>query len=43
MDDLSSILPRLTEAQERVLDIAIRYWKVKYSNPQDIRFNLSFR
>lgn len=33
MDDLSSILPGLTDAQERVLDVAIRYWKAKYSNP----------
>lgn len=33
MDDLSSILPGLTEPQERVLDVAIRYWVAKYSNP----------
>ncbi len=33
MDDLSSILPGLTEPQERVLDVAIRYWKAKYNNP----------
>lgn len=41
MDDLSSILPGLTEPQERVLDVAIRYWVAKYSNPprdiQDLR------
>ena len=45
MDDLSSILPGLTEAQERVLDVAIRYWKAKYSNPprdiQDLTYLLS--
>lgn len=41
MDDLSSILPGLTEPQERVLDVAIRYWIAKYKNPprdiQDLR------
>ena len=41
MDDLSSILPGLTEPQERVLDVAIRYWIAKYNNPprdiQDLR------
>ncbi|MUL33948.1 AAA-like domain protein [Bacillus megaterium] len=41
MDDLSSILPGLTEPQERVLDVAIRYWQVKYNTPprdiQDLR------
>jgi DNA helicase HerA-like ATPase len=38
MDDLSSILPGLTEPQERVLDVAIRYWQAKYSNqPRDIQ------
>ena len=26
MDDLSEILPGLTEPQQRVLDVAIRYW-----------------
>jgi len=45
MDDLSSILPDLTEAQERVLDVAIRYWKAKYNNPprdiQDLTYLLS--
>ncbi|GAA0084833.1 ATP-binding protein [Clostridium sp. CTA-7] len=45
MDDLSSILPGLTEAQSRVLDVAIRYWKAKYSNPprdiQDLTYLLS--
>ncbi len=45
MDDLSSILPGLTEAQERVLDVAIRYWRAKYSNPprdiQELTYLLS--
>lgn len=45
MDDLSSILSDLTEAQERVLDVAIRYWKAKYNNPprdiQDLTYLLS--
>lgn len=45
MDDLSSILPDLTEAQERVLDVAIRYWKAKYNNPprdiQDLTYLIS--
>lgn len=45
MDDLSSILPGLTEPQERVLDVAIRYWQTKYKNPprdiQDLREILS--
>lgn len=45
MDDLSSILPGLTEAQERVLDVAIRYWKAKYKIPprdiQDLTYLLS--
>ena len=34
MDDLSSVLLGLTEPQQRVLDVAIRYWKIKYSNTQ---------
>ena len=45
MDDLSSILPGLTDAQERVLDVAIRYWKAKYNHPprdiQDLTYLLS--
>jgi len=45
MDDLSSILPGLTEPQQRVLDVAIRYWKMKYNTPprdiQDLLFLLS--
>lgn len=45
MDDLASILPGLTEAQSRVLDVAIRYWKTKYNTPprdiQDLTYLLS--
>ena len=45
MDDLSSILPGLTEPQERVLDVAIRYWQTKFNIPprdiQDLRKVLS--
>ncbi len=33
MDDFSEILPGLTEPQQRVLDVAIRYWKYKYPHP----------
>jgi len=45
MDDLSAILPGLTEPQERVLDVAIRYWQTKFNKPprdiQDLRDVLS--
>jgi DNA helicase HerA-like ATPase len=45
MDDLSSVLPGLTEPQERVMDVAIRYWKAKHKNPprdiQDLGYILS--
>lgn len=38
MDDLSSVLPELTEPQQRVLDVAMRYWKIKYKdNQRDIQ------
>lgn len=38
MDDLSSVLPGLTEPQQRVLDVAMRYWKIKYKeNQRDIQ------
>lgn len=33
MDDFTEILPGLTEPQQRVLDVAIRYWKFKYPHP----------
>jgi len=45
MDDFEEILPGLTEPQQRVLDVAIRYWKYKYPHPprdiQDLRGLLS--
>lgn len=45
MDDFEEILPGLTEPQQRVLDVAIRYWKYKYPQPprdiQDLREILS--
>lgn len=37
MDDISEILPGLTEPQQRVLDVAIRYWRHNdRSEPRDI-------
>lgn len=37
MDDISEILPGLTEPQQRVLDVAIRYWRLtERSEPRDI-------
>ncbi|GAB4539031.1 MAG: hypothetical protein Tsb0014_29050 [Pleurocapsa sp.] len=37
LDDLSEILPGLTEPQQRVLDVAIRYWRTKEkTEPRDI-------
>ena len=36
MDDLSEILPGLTEPQQRVLDVAIRYWRQVEREPRDI-------
>jgi len=37
MDDISEILPGLTEPQQRVLDVAIRYWrKNDKTEPRDI-------
>ena len=37
MDDISQILPGLTEPQQRVLDVAIRYWRtVDTVEPRDI-------
>ncbi|WP_414569517.1 ATP-binding protein [Nostoc sp. CCY 9925] len=37
MDDVSEILPGLTEPQQRVLDVAIRYWKNnETTEPRDI-------
>lgn len=37
MDELVGILPGLTEAQQRVMDVAFRYWKEKYNAPHDIQ------
>ena len=38
MDDISEILPGLTEPQQRVLDVAIRYWRVMDpAEPRDIK------
>jgi len=38
MDDFEEILPGLTEPQQRVLDVAIRYWKYKFPHPpRDIK------
>jgi uncharacterized protein len=37
MDDLTGILPGLTEPQQRVLDVAIRYWKETTDEPRDIQ------
>ncbi len=37
MDDISQILPGLTEPQQRVLDVAIRYWRTADgAEPRDI-------
>lgn len=37
MDDVAEILPGLTEPQQRVLDVAIRYWRaVDRTEPRDI-------
>jgi DNA helicase HerA-like ATPase len=42
MDEFSGVLPGLTEAQQRVLDVALRYWKEHFDEPRDIHelFNL---
>ncbi len=37
MDDLTGILPGLSEPQQRVLDVAIRYWKTTTDEPRDIQ------
>ncbi|MEL6929372.1 MAG: DUF87 domain-containing protein [Cyanobacteria bacterium J06600_6] len=37
LDDISEILPGLTEPQQRVLDVAIRYWRTtEKTEPRDI-------
>jgi DNA helicase HerA-like ATPase len=37
MDELVGILPGLSEAQQRVMDVAIRYWKERFDAPHDIQ------
>ena len=37
MDELTGILPGLSEPQQRVLDVAIRYWKATADKPRDIQ------
>ncbi|HBY97759.1 MAG TPA: nucleoside triphosphate hydrolase [Chloroflexi bacterium] len=37
MDDLAGILPGLSEPQQRVLDVAVRYWKRHFDGPRDIQ------
>jgi DNA helicase HerA-like ATPase len=37
MDELTGILPGLSEPQQRVLDVAIRYWKQTADEPRDIQ------
>ena len=37
VDEFSGILPGLTEPQQRVLDVALRYWKENYEEPRDIQ------
>ncbi|MBT0664921.1 ATP-binding protein [Geobacter pelophilus] len=36
MDDISEILPGLSEPQQRVLDVAIRFWRQTEQEPRDI-------
>jgi len=35
VDELQAILPEMTEPQERVLSVAIRYWLQNYDKPRD--------
>ncbi len=37
VDEFSGVLPGLTEAQQRVLDVALRYWKENFDEPRDIQ------
>ncbi len=37
VDEFSGVLPGLTEPQQRVLDVALRYWKEKFDEPRDIQ------
>jgi hypothetical protein len=36
MDDIAEILPGIPEAQQRVLDVAIREWRREQDEPRDI-------
>lgn len=42
VDEFSGVLPGLTEPQQRVLDVALRYWKQNFDEPRDINelFNI---
>ncbi len=35
VDEFSGVLPGLTEPQQRVLDVALRYWKENFDEPRD--------
>jgi len=37
VDEFSGVLPGLTEPQQRVLDVALRYWKENFDEPRDIQ------
>jgi len=37
VDEFSGVLPGLTEPQQRVLDVALRYWKESFEEPRDIQ------
>lgn len=37
VDEFSGVLPGLTEPQQRVLDVALRYWKENCEEPRDIQ------
>jgi len=37
VDEFSGVLPGLTEPQQRVLDVALRYWKENFEEPRDIQ------
>ncbi len=37
VDEFSGVLPGLTEPQQRVLDVALRYWKENIDEPRDIQ------
>jgi DNA helicase HerA-like ATPase len=37
VDEFSGVLPGLSEPQQRVLDVALRYWKESFDEPRDIQ------